>query len=498
MIINPYRFADTDTTPSGEQLFWLIGDSNADGRGTSIHTIGSGILYNWNGSSYDEITTQTVSNDGSYDSMMRYFAPAYNTSFGNKVLSVCSGHGGTALYNSGTREYWSGGGGTDDVYEPARTVVRAALANKGLTRPKAIFISLGLADALDGVSDANIDSAMTSLITNLTTDFPGSPILWLVNGRLTAVSFNTGLYNLRKRQLEKAEAFTNCHCLSSGCAISLISGGMLADNLHFDNNGLEAWALQFNRWFINSSITNKWSRAVISSHFDELSSGRKTLVDQVVAGLYNRGDYFDLEHFTTYKTTIRSNTYVDWSFLGFGFETGAGFTANTCITTNGTTSYYSYTYFQDINTRSATVTDFIHGAKLKTKVTAVGTIAALFGAGITGCVNNFGQNTTNTIFRAGDNTITNGTETGFVADNLYSVFRNGTTRGLKKNKTTLVSGTVASTGTVNIFPRVGCNNISGVAQNFTSGTFEYVYAAKFSTFDFDSFFDDVENMMTNW
>lgn len=489
---------NVNTTPSGEQLFWLIGDSQADGRGSSVHTIASGILSNWNGSSWSAITTQSISNDGTYDNVARYLAEFYNTTTGYKMLTVNSGKGGSAMYNSGTREYWTGGGGVSDRYDAALTNVRAALASKGLRQPKAIILSVGHADALDAVSDANMSTAMNTILTNITTAFPGVPILYLAGGRLTAASFNQSLYDYRKRQMEKVELFPNAHIVTSGCAISLITGGMIADNLHFDNNGLSAWAAQLNRWFANSTITNKWARSVVSSMFDDLNAVRKAELTALVTNTYNRGDWFELEHLSILKQTIVENTYVDLSFLGFSFATGSTFTANTSISTNGTSTYHSFTFFPSINTRSASQNDFIEGVKIKTKTTATGTAGTAFGSSDGTNLAQFGQTASNTVFRSNDNTLTSGGETGIVADHCYSIYRSGTTKGLKKDKTAQASTVQASLGANNAFPRIGAFNSNGTTNSFLGGTYEYVFAAKFTTFDFDSFYDDMEHLIAHW
>jgi hypothetical protein len=488
-----------DTTPDGEQLVWVLGDSQADGRGSSIHTIASGTLYNWNGTSYDDITTQTISNDGSYDNVVRYFAETYKTNTGYKTLVVNSGAGGSAMYNSGTRTYWTGGGGGSDLYDPALARVRLALANKKLRQPKTIILSIGHADALDAVSDANMSTAMNTILTNITTAFPGVPVLYLACGRLTATAINADLYNVRKRQMQYAESFTNVHIVTSGSAISLITGGMLVDNLHFDNNGLSAWALQLNRWYTNSAITNKWARSIVASMFDDLSSGRKTAVTNFVTGVYGRGDWFKLEHFSLFKQTIIENANVDWTFLGFSFGTGSSFTANTSIGTNGSTTYHSFTFMPAIFNRSATQNDLIMGVYVKTKTTATGTSGTLFGSGDASTVLlSFGQNTTQTIFRTNDNTLTGGGETGIVADHMYAVYRNGTTKGVKKDKTTPATATQASTGNNNALHRIGAFNSNGTTNSFFNATYQGAFGASFSTFDYDSFYDDFIALLAAW
>lgn len=497
-IQNCFPNRSTDTTPAGEQLFWGIGDSNMDGRGATIPTIASGTMWNWNGSSYDEITTQHVSNTGTTGSMYQYFAEDYLATTGYKSLIVNSGKGGSSYYpNAGGEEHWTGTG-ADDLYQPALTNVRAALAAKGLTQPKAIFLNCGINDETAGTSEANITTAMNTLLTNLNTSFPGVPILLLIPGRNNSNAFTQALYNLRKLSIERCEVYPDLYPI--GSAAAFIEPGYVngSDEIHYATAGLDWWGAMCNRWFINSAISNKYARGVVSGHFDELSSGRKTLVANVITGLYDRGDYFQLEHLTSHKTTVVQNTGFDWSFLGYSFRTGSTFTANTSVSSNGTSSFSSYTFFNSINTRAASQDDFIEGVKIKTKTTANGVIAVMFG-GTTGTIAaSFGQTAANTVYRCNDNTTSSGGEAGIVADNLYAIYRNGTTKGLKKNKTDQASTTQASLGVYNLFPRMGCNNNSGTAASFLNATYTYVFAARFTTFDYDSFFDDMEALEAGW
>lgn len=500
MIINPFLFGGGgDTTPTGEQLFWGIGDSNMDGRGSSVPTIAGGMLYHWNGASFDEITNQAITNDGTSGSVYQYFAEDYFATTGYKVLCVNSGKGGSTYYkDSGSAEHWTGNGDPEDLYVPALAQVQAALASKGLTRPKAIFLNCGINDFNAGTTEANITTAMNTLLTNVTSDFPGVPILLLIPGRTNAVSFSTGLYDLRKLTVSRCESFPDLYPVGSAASFiepGYVNGG--GDEIHYANTGLDWWGAMLNRWFINSAYS-KWSRFVISGHFDELSGTRKGLIDTVISGLYNRGDYFEMEHLANFKTTVVQNIGFDWTGLGFTFRTGASFTANTSISTNGTTTFASYTFFSNINNRAASQNDFITGVKIKTRTTPNGTIAIAFGGTNGTSASNFGQSTTNTTWRSNDNTTTTGGETSITADNLYSVARNGTTKELYKGSTLQASATQASTGTMDVFPRIGCNNNNGTAATFMAGTYTYVFAARNTTFNLAAFHTDMEALESGW
>jgi hypothetical protein len=497
-IINTFVNRSTDTTPDGEQLFFGLGDSNMDGRGVSVPTISSGMLYHWNGSSFDEITNQAITNDGTTGSVYQYFAEDYFATTGYKVLVVNSGKGGSTYYADGG-DHWDGTPGAGDLWTPALAECRAALAAKGLTQPKAIFLNCGINDYNNGATtEANITTAMNALLDNITAEFPTVPILMLIPGRTNTVAIDQKLYNLRKLSLARAEIYPNLYPV--GSAAAFIDAGYLntgGDDIHYANAGLDAWGGMLNRWFINSAYS-KWSRYVISGHFDELSSLRKGLIDTVVSGLYNRGDWFELEHLSNFRTTVIQNIGFDWTGLGYGFRTGATFGANSAITTNGTNQLFSITFFSNWNNRAASQNDFLVGVKIKTRTTAAGVTAIAFGGTNGTSAINFGQTTTNTTWRANDNTTTNGGEASVTADNLYTIGRNGTTKQLYKGTTLQASATQASTGTQDVFFRIGCNNNSGSNATFFGGTFTYAFAARNTTFDLASFFTDMEALEANW
>lgn len=496
MIINPYVFGSADETPGGEQLFWWIGDSNADGRGTTVPTVGSNILYNWNGSSYDMITTQAIDNDtdpgDDYGGSYQYFATAYNTTFGKKILLVNSAKGGSAFYADGG-DHWSGSGALD-LYQPAKTVVLAALANKGLTKPKGIILNCSINDEIAGTSAANYGTAAQTLLTNLATDFPGVPVLVMIPGGNGSSNLSTSLYTLRRTIIDLIEANANAYPLMTGCQF-IENAFMNGDNLHYANSGLQMWGNAINRWFINSAITNKWARFVVSSHFDELSANRKTLTANFITTQYNNGNWFKLEHLGSGRTTAVQNLGFDWTGLGYMFRTSAGFSANTSISSNGTSSYFTSTFRPDISIRAASPTDFIYGGYLITKSTANGTAGTMTGGSNGTASVAIGQTTTASIYRANDLTNSVGTEAGLAAGNVYSVFRNGTTKGLIKGTTIDASVTQASTGTENLFLRIGANTNNPTINSFFGGTYGFWYAAKYSTFDLSGFLDGTGGFM---
>lgn len=501
-----HNFTGNDfTTAAGEQLVACLGcDSNGDGRGTVVPVIPAGILDVWNGSTWTAVTNQTVANTGSTGSVYQYFAQAYNATTGRKILLSNSGQGGSSFYPfDASQEHWMGSG-PNDLYQAAKTKLNNALASKGLVRPLFILSNCGINDGRDGVSLANFIIGLNTFIANVTADYPGTPILMMVpggagTGGAVTGNFNAELYDIRNAIIQAAEANSNVYIV--GYAAQFIEAALMnADNLHYGNSALQWWGGMLNRWFINSTITNEWSRSIISSHFDELNANRKTLIDNFITAQYNNGNWFKLEHLSVDKTTVVQNIGFDWTGLGYMFRTGAGFTANTSVGTNGSSQYFTPTFIPSINDRAASQNSFIFGVYIATKGTANGTTAIAFGGtnGTAGVV--IGQTTTNTTYRANDNTVSLGSEAGIAAGNLYSAYRNGTEKGLIKNTTLDVSTTQASTGAFNSFPRIGVFNNNGSLQNYMALTAEYQYAADYSL-NLSTFVDGttgINYLMAHW
>lgn len=448
--------ASGDTSPDGHQVFGIIGDSNADGRGATIPTVSSGIFYDWNGSSYDEITTQSVSNDdNTKGSIWQQFATDYNTATSYKVNILNGASGGAKFYPDGIdNNNWYTSG---TLYSAFTTEMAQALAARGLTKPKAIFINLGINDVRVGTSQANIETGVTSLMSRLTTDFPGVPIIMLQIGRTESDAHTVALYDVRAYLVTTSRNNTDVYLLDGPTAAIAISGGYNGDNLHYSQTTNNAIGSCINRWFQNSSYA-KWPRSIIASMFDDLSTTRKDLISAFVSAQITSGNFWLLEHLSVYKTTTQNNIHVDWSFLGYMFNnTTISFTANSHIASNGTSNHYAVTFNAAVNDSRASQDDFVHAVKVKTNNTAQGTLCCALGASDGSDIIAVLQNTTPALtYRANDATINTTTaELKFGNDALYGLARNGTTKYLIKDAGTLASTTQASTGTMNQLPTFG-------------------------------------------
>jgi lysophospholipase L1-like esterase len=488
----------TDTTADGKQVFWIIGDSNADGRGATIPTVESGTLYNWDKTNDTPITitTESVANDdNTKGSIWQQMATDWKAASGYSSVIVQCGRGGSEVAAAGDNIDWSE---TGTLYAPALEDVQNALTHYGLTRPKAIIINLGINDITAAKSTATIEAAIDSLLSRLTTEYPDTPILIIQVGRHGSASIDASLYHIREYYVSKAQAMENVHIV--GQATSLIGAGQYnGDNLHYSQAGNNSLGSMLARWLNNSSY-DKWSRAVISSHFDDLSANRKALVDQVVSGLVDRGDYFDVEQLSVFKTTTENNIYNDWAFLGYTFKVGSTFSENSHIATSGSPNVHTYSYIPSVANSRASQDDFIEGVKLKTRTTPDGTTAVLFG----GCNASSAhshyvrQTTTNSSFTSNDATGTNGPETNLAAGNFYATARNAGTKYLIKNSSVSQSASLASSGQSTQLPRIGGFNNNGTTGTYLAGEYEYLLVAKYTTFDLASFITDIEYLIAHW
>ena len=153
-------------------------------------------------------------------------------------------------------------------------------------------------------------------------------------------------------------------------------------------------------------------------------------------------------------------------------------------------------------------TDFITGVRIATNNTAAGVESALFGVG-EGAAGGFlvaQQAATSQLAYYGvDRTIRNvpAGETKFENNCLYSIARTAGTKYLFKNKTlldTTVQAAVAfapSAGTA-YGSILGGRNINGTLSLRINAQYVYSFSAKYSTFNLDNFYDNIETLIANW
>lgn len=492
--------SNATTTPSGQQVFLFLGDSNADGRGSSIPTVAAATLYRWNGSSVDEITTQTVANDGSYGSIWQYFATEYKSVHGKKTVGVFQGYSGTRFADTGDHNDFST---TGTRYATAVSEANDALAFLGLTKLKAVVVNLGLNDISGAATTGTIQTAIASFISRITADFPDTPILFIQPGQ-AAVNDNSKAYTVRNYLIGQMDANTNCHLFAAGLAYAYVTSAYNGDFIHYENVMLENLGKQLSRWFSNSAYT-KWPRSVITAHHSDLTAPHKALVNTFVTNLYASGDFFLLEQYGNFKTEAYQDALLDWTFKGsFGWVVSLGFSANAYCSTNGTNSYMFASYANSYFTGSgAGQNDFITGIRLITNNSGTVTVRVMLcRQTLAGAAIRIGQVGANTIYNSNDDVNSAGAEVGLASGNLYSVARSGTTKYLYKNKTTNAS--VVETSDASMLGLIiGVNfQENGISPPiflyWLDATYGYYFAAVHTGFDRDYFYDEAEALMSAW
>lgn len=473
--------------------FGVIGDSNADGRGGSIPSVATNTLYNWTGSSFVEVTTQSVANTGINGSIYQQFATDYKAATGKAVYLINGAKGGSSVYDSGDDDNWYTTGNLYDLWK-AEVDESENVRGGGL---KGIFLNVGINDVRAGTTTANIDAGFQSLISRLTTDFPGVPILVINIGRTETEVLSHALVDARQVVSDLVEDNTNVHFIASAGTF-IATSGYNVDNLHYSQTTNNAIGSMAARWTQNESYT-KVARSIISSHFDDLSSGRKTLIQNWVTALGD--DYYSLNHFINFRTTTANNVFLDWTFLGFCTTTAVTFNANDNVSTNGTTAQFITTSYINsfIDKSSHGQNNFMFGVRLGTRSTADGTACALFGAfdGTAGIRVTQGSGASLVGYRA-NAAATAGTEQDLLNGTLYTVKRNGTSQYLFRNKTQDHTSTLSSAGACSLGIRIGLSNENASLQLPQNATYLYGFGAAYTGFDYDAFYDATEALISGW
>lgn len=489
-----------DETPDGKQAVGIVGDSNADGRGTSIPTVAADTLFLWNasGGTVDEITTQSVANSGGgiYGSIWQQYATARKSAFSKKTVIINGGSGGSEFYPNGDNNNWYTSG---TLYDAWKAEVEECLDVLGLTKMKYIMVNLGLNDirgviAGSGVTIGNITTAIQSLVSRLQQDFPNTPIRFIQVGRDETTGNGQIFYQVRKAIRDVCETNVNCHITADASAFIGISGAYNTDpdDLHYAQSMNNTLGDQLERWEANAAAGySKWANSIISCHYDSITTALKNKIQAFVNTL--GADYFKMPFFVLLESSDINNFNLNWTFLGFCANQGATRGAvSGRLTTNGTTAQtFSPGYFNSyMDTGGAGQNDFRCGVWMHTRTTADGTAAVLFGrtdAG--GDIIRVGQasGAGTVTYAANSAANSNGTDGDLVNDTLYSVGRNGTAKELYKGSTLNASATEATSGAVDQNINIGLNNNNGALSLPLNADYRLFFASPYSNFDFTNF-----------
>lgn len=490
------------TSEGPYDVIWGIGDSHTVKRnptGTSYGpTPTANTVFQW------DVATQTLYEIGATDilqsgsganwgSIWPQMGISYNTYTGKKPVFVTGGVGGTNYApRTGDSGDWSA---ADTIYSSAKTELDNCLAYLGKKGPRYIVVNLGVNDGRGTTALATIQTEITAFYTKLHTDYPNAIILQIMMGRNETEVSTARAIAIRNYIRNEAETRDYMHIIASETAL-WSNSYYDSDNLHLLQTGNNIVGEMFGRWLQNRTYS-KWARSIIASHFDALSTARKDLIEDWVTDMGSL--YFDLDFFYNQHTTIEANTFFDWTFQLGGFKTSATFTANDCITTNGTSSYWRPDHDFTRAVHSSQNDGFI-GVKIKTNRSAAGgsTRVALGRAAAAEQAVVGQTNLSLTYHRYNDLTLSNGTETKLADDSYYSSGRSGTTKILYKNGVADNSVTQASTGLSSGTIYQGALNNAGVAGNFLDCDFQYCIGGLLGGVSQVTIYNACEALIDSW
>lgn len=493
-----------DTNEEGQQVVWAIGDSHTVKRNPTGSAYGptpaAGTVFQWDVADQDiyEIGATDILQSGAganWGSIYPQMGISYFNATGRKPVFVTGGVGGTNYApRTGDSGDWSA---ADTIYSTAKTQLDNCLAYLGLSGPKYIYVNLGINDARGATAIGTIETEITAFYDKLHTDYPRAIIIITMIGRQEVGELTTQKV-LNIRDLLKTEVVNRDYMHICASETAMWSNGYYdSDLLHLLQTGNNIIGEMVGRWMSNYAYT-KWARSIISCHFDELSTARKALIQTWVNSM--GAAYFAQDFIYVHKTTIEANTFFDWTFHWAGFKTSSGFTANSYITTNGTSSFFRTAYNYSI-AHHATQDDGYIGTKILTNRSAAGgSTRVAMGHAAAGDQMVIGQTNLSLVYhRYNDLTLTTEPdETKLGDDAFYCTGRSGTTKILYKNGVNVNQATAASTSRSSGSVYVGCLNNAEVAGNFLDADFEYSMGGLLTGNSLLDIYNAMEALIDGW
>lgn len=338
----------TNTTADGKQVIVVVGDSIYAGNsdlGTGIPDAISGAVFECDstGSIITQISGKHIRGELNGNPWVS-FANERFTSSGYKSIICNTAAAGSTAYPSattggGTLNTWYPGG---NCYNTAINRINNCLTAAGVSKPRVIFVHLGINDEQSAsVTLANIQLGIESLRSRLLAAYPGVKIVWSNFGWLALNSLTTRASNMttargrfiRKVTMEQARDYTDVYMGPYYNTFAQNGLNRTAD-IHWNDAGNTEAGKMLNRWMNNSGYS-KEARAIISSHYDDISTTRKNAIETWLSGI-GLTDYYKLDGYFRNLTTDVRNVYLDWSLKGASANAG-GFTfiANAGVSFDG-------------------------------------------------------------------------------------------------------------------------------------------------------------------
>lgn len=480
-----------DTTADGKRVALIVSDSITVTSDGTAPTPNANVLYEWDGSAVVNVTDDLATRfSGTFAPQ---FANDYNANTGYKTVFVNAAKPGSEYSPNGNTDNWSTSG---TLYDAAIADCDACLDALNLSLPFVIFVSLGINDARGAVSLTTIKSDMDSLYSRLTAKYPGVPILIMqIGSSESSIPVDSRIGDLRKHTKQLVLDNADLHFCAPLTSMRA-AGYYDTDFLHLKQTGQNEIGKMFARWFANSSYS-KWARSIIASHFDDLSTARKNLIETFVSTeVYQNADMF-----FNFKTTTKNNAFLDWCFLSLPLDVGTvTFTANDSITTTATGSkYLRCGFIPSVMAMNTAQNDFLHGIKVKANRTTSGTVGSIFTCTNTAQMMLEQTTTPGLLYRANDGTLNQYTgHTAWQNDSFYATGRNSGTKYLRQNNTQLASASVASTGQCSGDAAVGGRNAAGTVTQIVDADFEYAIHVKYTISNIADVYTNLESLSDNW
>lgn len=505
--ITPTWTAGADITSTGRELFLVFGDSKT-GTSPSVgvrNSPNSALQYNRTASALQEILGADLVNVPSVGSMWPKFCKTYHSETNGKtpVISLY-GLGGSSVYNTAfVNSSWDNLTGT--TYASAKTAHDAAIAALGVTKPKGIFIILGINDGNRTETLSTMLDEITSLISRIQTHYAGGivPIYMSLfskpNAATTQQAGRQSAMKLRMKDLETANS--NLYITVHEGAIF---GSGLQDNTHFDYAGNELFAT-WSKAFIDNAETDKDVRRIqaatfISTLSDEHKAAYKTFIEAEKAN-GNWDNYAALEIHTVSNA---SNIYTDLIGLATVFNHSSTANLNEDNQYNGSSTYLETGFEQTLTPGNATLNDVIIGVRTTNADTPQNTQATLFGQ-YNGTNYTLVRQNTSAGLDWGVNVASGNIATytggaGKIPVGADVAIRRSAASGTNASQL-LIDGSVVASSTAasnSISSRpfyIGCLNNNNTAAQFWQGGTKYFFAAQNTGFDYAAALTNLNNLL---
>lgn len=338
-----------NTNGDNQQIICIIGDSIFAGNsdvGTGLPDAIAGAVYECDaaGSTITAVTGKHIRGESTGSPWIQFANERFTTT-GIKTILVNTAVGGATVYPSaetsgGTLNTWYPGGTN---YNQAISRIDNALAAAGISEPRVLFVHCGINDEEVSTTLENVQLGVESLVDRLLAEYPGVEIVWSNFGWVPTNSLITRASNIttararfiRKITIEQARDNTMV-CMGPYLGSYAQNSYNQVSDVHLNDNGNIQLGNMLEKWLRNT-LYSKEARAIISSHYDELSVPRKQAIENFITG-YGLTDYYKTDGILRYVTTDKKNLWFDW-----GFKSGATnttnditFIANGGVSLNGT------------------------------------------------------------------------------------------------------------------------------------------------------------------